>query len=69
MTPQIALDLSLDGIVLLSRAPEGGWSREGVVRLDAPDMDAQMKRLQARAAARAGADFLSILILPDSQLL
>ncbi|MEM8848861.1 MAG: hypothetical protein AAGE03_02385 [Pseudomonadota bacterium] len=74
MTPQIALDLSLDGIAVLSRVPEdhpqaGKWWREGTVRLDAPDLPGALARLREKAEARAGADFTSILILPDSQLL
>lgn len=69
MTPQIALDLSLDGIAVLSRAEGGVWWREGVVRLDADDMAEGLTKLRARAAARAGDDFTSILIIPDSQLL
>ncbi|WP_298434243.1 hypothetical protein [uncultured Jannaschia sp.] len=69
MTPEIALHLSLDGIAVLSRAPEGGWWREGVVRLDAEDMAEGLTRLRDRAAARVGEGFTSVLILPDSQLL
>ncbi|MFO6464030.1 hypothetical protein ACK8OR_06535 [Jannaschia sp. KMU-145] len=69
MTPQIALHLSLDGIAVLSRAHEGGWWREGVVRLDAEDMAEGLSRLRDRAAARVGEGFTSVLILPDSQLL
>ncbi|MEM7491498.1 MAG: hypothetical protein AAF390_20465, partial [Pseudomonadota bacterium] len=74
MTPQIALDLSLDGIAVLSRAPAdhadaGKWWREGTVRLDASDMADALRRLRDKAAERTGPDFTSILILPDSQLL
>lgn len=69
MTPQIALDLSLDGIAVLSRAEGGVWWREGVVRLDDPDMAGALTRLRNRCAARVGEDFTSILIIPDSQIL
>ncbi|CTQ48731.1 hypothetical protein [Jannaschia donghaensis] len=69
MTPQIALDLSLDGIAVLSRAGDGIWWREGIVRLDAADMADGLTRLRARCAARVGEDFTTILIIPDSQLL
>lgn len=69
MTPQIALDLSLDGIAVLSRAGGGVWWREGVVRLDDPEMPAALTRLRARCAARVGEGFTSILIIPDSQIL
>ena len=69
MTPQIALDLSLDGIAVLSRADGNVWWREGTVRLDAPDMSERLTKLRARAAARVGEDFTSILIIPESQLL
>ena len=74
MRPQIALDLALDGITLLSRAPDDGadagrWWREGSVRLDAPDIEDALGRLRDRAVMRAGKDFASILIVPDSQVL
>ncbi|TFL18627.1 hypothetical protein [Jannaschia formosa] len=69
MIPQIALDLSLDSITVLSRAPEDGWWREGTVRLSEPDMPERLAGLRDVAEARVGAGFLSILVLPDSQLL
>ncbi|SFI59230.1 hypothetical protein [Jannaschia pohangensis] len=73
MTPLVALDLSLDGISVLTRAPEGPdhgkWYREGVVRLDAPDMAETLGRLRDKCAERVGGDFTSILIIPDSQIL
>ncbi|CUH37385.1 Type II secretory pathway, component PulL [Jannaschia seosinensis] len=71
VTPRIALDLSLDGISILSRNPDGDgrWTREGVVRLDAPDLDGALARLRTRCAQVAGEDFTSILIVPDSQIL
>jgi hypothetical protein len=74
MIPRIALDLSLDGLTVLSRAPDDGpdagrWWREGVVRLDSADLSGAMERLRTRVLARAGEDFTSILILPDSQIL
>ncbi|MEM8824067.1 MAG: hypothetical protein AAGF30_10695, partial [Pseudomonadota bacterium] len=74
MTPQIALDLSLDGITVLSRVPSGHadagkWWHEGTVRLDSPDLQASLVRLRQKVERRCGEDFVSILILPDSQLL
>ena len=73
MTAQIALDLSHDGIAALSRAPEGpdagAWYREGLVRLDAPDMADALRRLRARCGEIAGEGFTSILLIPDSQIL
>ena len=75
MRPTIALDLSLDGIALLSRAPdaEGGadglWWRETTVDLETADLGAAMADLRARAVAIAGPDFVSMLVIPDSQLL
>ncbi len=69
MTPQIALDLSPDGVAVLSRATDGVWWREGVVRLDALDMAEALARLRERCVARAGEDFTSILIIPDGQML
>ncbi len=74
MTPQIALDLSLDGIAVLSRAPADGpdrgrWYREGVVRLDAPDMAQRLRVLRDRCAERHGDDLVSILVIPQTQIL
>ncbi|WP_179380115.1 hypothetical protein [Jannaschia marina] len=69
MTPQIALDLSLDGIVVMSRADDGTWWREGIVRLDADNMAEQLTRMRARCAARVGEEFTTLLIIPDSQIL
>ena len=69
MTPLIALDLSLDGIAILSRTEGGVWWREGIVRLDVPDMGDALTRMRRRCAARVGEDFTSVLIIPDSQLL
>ncbi|MCK0167488.1 hypothetical protein MWU52_08010 [Jannaschia sp. S6380] len=69
MTPQIALDLSLEGISVLSRTGTGQWQREGVVRLDSEDMSDALFRLRDRCAEKFGEDFTSILILPDSQIL
>ncbi|SEL56712.1 hypothetical protein [Jannaschia helgolandensis] len=69
MTPLIALDLSLDGIAILSRSEGGVWWREGIVRLDVPDMGDALTRMRRRCAARVGENFTSVLIIPDSQLL
>ena len=69
-TPQVALDLSQDGITLLSRAPDGaGWWREGGVRLDDPALPDALARLRDKAERRHGPDFASILLMPESQLL
>ena len=71
MIPQIALDLSLDGISVLSRIADapGKWRREGIVRLDDARMAETLRGLRRRCAERMGEDFTSILILPDAQVL
>ncbi|KIT17464.1 hypothetical protein [Jannaschia aquimarina] len=69
MTPRLALELSVDGIALLSRAPDGTWWREGAVTLDDPAFTTAVQKLRDRGLARVGADACSYLILPDSQLL
>lgn len=70
MTPNFALNLSEDGIVLLHRAPSGGgWFREGRVDFASDDIAEGLARLRAKAVELEGEDFQTKLILPPSQLL
>ncbi len=70
MTPNFALDLSEDGIVLLHRdTPEDPWNPVSEVDLDAPDLSDRLKELRQIATDLAGEDFRTEVILPPSQLL
>ena len=70
MTPNFALDLSEDGIVLLHRAPGGGgWFREGKVDFASDDIAEGLAKLRAKAIELEGEDFSTKMILPSSQLL
>ncbi|MEM9583789.1 MAG: hypothetical protein AAGA08_11795 [Pseudomonadota bacterium] len=70
MTPNFALDLSEDGIVLLHRSPTGGgWFREGRVDFATDDIAEGLSQLRARAIELEGEEFHTKLILPSSQLL
>jgi hypothetical protein len=69
MTPDFALTLSHQGITLLQRGGEG-WLMVGSVRLEDPDMAANLAGLRARALDLArGAPLASKLVLPGSQIL
>ncbi|MEL6640741.1 MAG: hypothetical protein AAFP98_05425 [Pseudomonadota bacterium] len=67
MTPNFALLLSSDGIVLLQRVPEG-WERVGAARLEAEDLNAEMAALRDRATELADGELRTKLILPDDQI-
>ena len=70
MTPNFALNLSEDGIVLLHRHPSGAGGVEvGEAPLDSADLGADIAALRDKAEALEGPDFATKLILPPSQLL
>ncbi len=70
MTPNFALDLSEDGIVLLHRSPTGGgWFREGRVDFAKDDIAEGLSKLREKAVELEGETFQTKLILPSSQLL
>lgn len=70
MTPDFALLLSEDGIVLLQRRPDaGGWVQLGDVAVDDPNLNAGLHGLSEIAQKAAGGPFSTKLILPESQLL
>ncbi len=70
MTPNFALDLSEDGIVLLHRSPNGdGWFREGRVDFATDDIAEGLAKLRAKAVELEGEDFATKMVLPASQLL
>ncbi|MBY6046460.1 hypothetical protein [Vannielia litorea] len=64
MTPDFALDLSLDGISLLRRA-EDGWRRVGAVSLDADRLSDDLAALRAQA----GGAVATKLVIPNGQIL
>ncbi len=68
MKPAFALDLSQDGLTLLYRL-EDGWAALGSVDFDAPDIEARLAGLRARAEALAPSGITTKLILPESQIL
>ncbi|MEO0938502.1 MAG: hypothetical protein AAFY38_10145 [Pseudomonadota bacterium] len=67
MTPDFALSLSVDGIVLLHRAA-GGWRRVGAVALTSVDLAGDLAALRARAARLSGGDVRCKLIIPNDQI-
>lgn len=70
MTPNFALDLSEDGIVLLHRLPdEAGWKIVAEVALDGPDLAGELKGLRGICEGLEGPEFTTKLVLPPSQLL
>jgi hypothetical protein len=70
MIPQVAVDFSADSMAVLTRRPDGeGWWREGSVRFDDPEFDRRATELRARAEARVGPDYGTLLVLPEEQLL
>lgn len=68
MTPEFALSLSIDAIVLLIRG-DGGWHHVGSLSPEVTDLDAEMARLRDRAEALCSAPPLRCkLVLPDAQI-
>ncbi|MEL6570675.1 MAG: hypothetical protein AAFQ64_03395 [Pseudomonadota bacterium] len=67
MTPNFALLLSSDGIVLLQRVA-GGWQHAGKAALDANDLNAEMAALRATAGELESGDIRTLLLLPDDQI-
>lgn len=68
MKPPFALDLSEDGLALLFRVA-AGWAELGRVSFDAPDLEARLADLRARADALAPGAVVTKLILPEAQIL
>ncbi|MEB8385758.1 hypothetical protein OO012_00840 [Rhodobacteraceae bacterium KMM 6894] len=67
MKPDFALILSFQGIGLLYRGAPG-WQSVGDVRLDSPDLNADLADLRARAEALAPGPALCKLVIPDDQI-
>ena len=72
MTPNFALKLSEDTIVLLQRSVDGEhWHIEGEVLTDSKSLESDIKVLQEKVTSLAGlvtdSDFIKI-ILPEEQL-
>jgi|GEM_PF-2713925 len=68
MTPDFALNLSLDGISLLHRRAEA-WVLLGEVSLDDPDLMGGLADLRQKAIDLAGEDFTTKVVVPNSQVL
>ncbi|MEM9432868.1 MAG: hypothetical protein AAGA12_03025 [Pseudomonadota bacterium] len=70
MTPNFALDLSEDGIVLLHRpTPTHDWLSVATISLDGPNLAGELAGLRQIATDLEGEDFATEVILPPSQLL
>ena len=67
MTPNFALLLSVEGIVLLHRVQDG-WHRAGHVPLDATDLNAEMTALRDIAGDLAPDNVHTKLVLPNDQI-
>ena len=67
MTPNFALSLSLDGIALLQRVPDG-WHLVGEVPLDAPDLNAALADLRAKGLALEPEGLRTKLVIPADQI-
>ena len=67
MKPDFALSLSVEGIALLHRAPDG-WRTAGEVPLDDPDLGAALAELRAKAEQLAPRGFTTKLIIPNDQI-
>jgi len=69
MKPDLALNLTPQGIALLARATGGGWVDVGEVALDDPALASALAGLRARAVELAGPGFVTKVIIPNSQIL
>ncbi len=69
MKPNFALNMTHEGIELLHRAPRGGWTSVGEVKLDDPGFRENLSFLRRTAVGLEGKGFCSKLILPLSEIL
>ena len=67
MIPNFALSLSLEGLRLLHRGPDG-WSRVGEVPLDSADLAGDLSRLRERARDLAPEGMRTKLLIPNDQI-
>ncbi|SFS14772.1 hypothetical protein [Yoonia litorea] len=67
MTANFALSLSIEGIDLLHRAPDG-WRAIGHVDISSEELDNDLANLRAKAAAVAPDGFATKLIIPADQI-
>ncbi len=67
MIPNFALLLSLEGLRLLHRGPDG-WSRVGEVPLDSADLAGDLARLRGRARDLAPEGMRTKLLIPNDQI-
>lgn len=69
MTPNLALTLTYEGISLLMRQANGTWRALGEVGFDATDLAGALANLRAIAKTEGGANFSTLLVLPEDQVL
>ncbi|WP_121062128.1 hypothetical protein [Chachezhania antarctica] len=67
MKPDFALSLSVEGIALLHRAPDG-WRAVGDVPLDSPDLAAALSGLRDKAKQLSPRGFTTKLVIPNEQI-
>ncbi|WP_158966630.1 hypothetical protein [Chachezhania sediminis] len=67
MKPDFALSLSVEGIALLHRAPDG-WRTAGEVPLDAPDLGAALAGLRDTALKLSPQGFATKVVIPNEQI-
>ncbi|TCL10053.1 hypothetical protein BXY66_2121 [Shimia isoporae] len=67
MSSTLALTLSFEGIGLLTPV-DGGWHLLREVGLDSEDLAADLAELRATAEVKGGADFRTLLVLPNDQI-
>ncbi|QBY00923.1 hypothetical protein E2K80_09450 [Rhodophyticola sp. CCM32] len=69
MTVEFVLFLSPEGIALAHRQQAGHWALIGDTALDVPDLGSALAGLREMGETRGGANFPTLLVLPDDQLL
>lgn len=69
MKPNFALNLTLEGIVLLHRSVRNTWTEVGEVLLDDPRLRENLAFLRSTAMGLEGKGFGCKLIVPNSQIL
>jgi len=69
MKPNFAINMTYEGIDLLHRAPNGGWTLVGNVKFDDPASKSALAYLRRTALDLEGKDFTSKLVLPAEEIL
>ncbi|MDQ7079743.1 MAG: hypothetical protein Q9M41_03640 [Paracoccaceae bacterium] len=69
MKPNFAINMTYEGIDLLHRAPNGGWTLVGNVKFDDPASKSALAYLRRTALDLEGKNFTSKLVLPAEEIL